>query len=79
MEQLGWNQLTMIPWVGNMLEIPLGWLLQVENQWFGHWQPLKIKDLESCENSQGGEERPRQKDFLLNSIWEEAERRRVCG
>jgi hypothetical protein len=22
---------------------------------FGHWQPLKIRDLESCENSQGRE------------------------
>jgi hypothetical protein len=28
-------------------------MLQVENQVFGHWKPLKIKDLESCENSQG--------------------------
>jgi hypothetical protein len=27
----------------------------VENQGFGHWQPLKIRDLESCENSQGRE------------------------
>jgi hypothetical protein len=27
----------------------------VENQGFGHCQPLKIKDLESYENSQGRE------------------------
>jgi hypothetical protein len=25
----------------------------VENQEFGHWQPLKIRDLERCKNSQG--------------------------
>jgi hypothetical protein len=38
-----------------MLELPLGWLLQVENQIFGHWQPLKIRDIERCENPQGRE------------------------
>ena len=53
MEQWCWNQVTVTPWVGNMLEPPQGWLLQVENQEFGHWKPLKIRDLESCENSQG--------------------------
>jgi hypothetical protein len=28
----------------------------VENPEFGHWKPLKIRDLESCENSQGGKD-----------------------
>ena len=45
MEQPGWNQLTMTPWEGNRLELPQGWILQVENQEFGHWKPLKIRDL----------------------------------
>ena len=36
MEQQGWNQLTMTPWVGNRLELPEGWILQVENEEFGH-------------------------------------------
>jgi hypothetical protein len=36
----------------------------VENQGFGHWKPLKIRDLERCENSKGREKRPRQKDFI---------------
>jgi hypothetical protein len=37
-------------------------MLQVENQEFGHWKPLKIRDLESCENSQRG------KDLGTNSL-----------
>ena len=55
MEHPCWNQLTMTPWVGNMFELPQGWILQVENKEFGHWQPLKIRDLESYKNSQGRE------------------------
>ena len=39
MEQPGWNQLSMTPWVGNMLELPQGWMLQVENHEFV-WQPF---------------------------------------
>ena len=45
MDQLGWNQLTMTPWVGNMFELSHRWILQVENEEFGHWQPLKVMDL----------------------------------
>jgi hypothetical protein len=37
-----------------MLELPQGLLLQVENEEFGHWQPLKIRDLEICKNFQEG-------------------------
>ena len=44
MEEPGWNQLNMIPWVGNKLELPQGWMLQVENQEFGYWKCLKIRD-----------------------------------
>ena len=36
MEQQGWKQLNMIPWVGNILDLPQGWILQVENEEFGH-------------------------------------------
>jgi hypothetical protein len=50
----------------------------VENQEFGHWKPLKIRDLESCENSQEGK-RPRKNFFFwIYSICEEAGRCLVC-
>jgi hypothetical protein len=32
-----------------------GLIVTSANQEFGHWQPLKIKDLESYKNSQGRE------------------------
>jgi len=35
-EQPSWKQLTMTPWVGNRLELPQGWILQVENEEFDH-------------------------------------------
>ena len=52
-------------------------MLQVENYEFGHWQPLKTRDLEICENSQG------KKDLGTNAfgiyrIWEEVGHFLVC-
>jgi hypothetical protein len=35
----------------------------VENQEFVHWKPLKIMDLERCENSQGREKYLGKNDF----------------
>jgi hypothetical protein len=37
----------------------------VENQGFGHLKPLKIRDLESCENSQGREKDRGKNDCFL--------------
>jgi hypothetical protein len=46
-----------------MLELLQGRLLQVENQVFGQGKPLKIRDLESCKNSQGREKDLGKNDF----------------
>jgi hypothetical protein len=44
----------------------------VANQSFGHWKPLKIRDLESCKNFQGGKKDLGKIIVLLNNICEEA-------
>ena len=68
----------MTPWVGNKLELPLGWWLQVENQRIGHWQPLKKNQglIKVVKIPKGGK-RPRKK--WINSICEEAGHFQVCG
>jgi hypothetical protein len=38
---------------GEHVGTTLGLIITSGKSEFGHWQPLKIRDLESCENSQG--------------------------